>query len=623
MIAQIASTALPPHRSSPPVPPVFPVAPPDFIHAFNHSVGQLDISDGSARLLELLLSFDLPDPRNGKERKGFVWPSRSTLAENLNVTERTIRKRLRELRDAGILEDLTTGELRQLRNKGHTVPDAGRGGGWKINYDQLPDFQLNEEGGFHPARKGDSTQGGRIVPPPYTESGKTESRKENHHQSSVTSTTSDNDGGGDVSPLPPETEPSIPRSEESKELQIALLGWKVSRPIADRIVLQVTSEVIRQALTLLERNRALPREKRVIVNPPAWLCYTLTISDNPQLDEWERRIAAMEEESIAPAPTSWTVQIEELLPKEQETPTTAATAPIETPSIEATIALAALEVEIQEEAPADIAQVIEESFSQAEAETTPVDTCGKEDEAVPVFDVQVETDDQPGTTVSIDCGVKQIEIRYDHLPEVPPEETMNLYDPERSMPDSEPVETEVATPEPEATVQEDPNPNGAMTVSSVGVLDEPMSHDDKNCSHESLHMWEETQPGFTPSDQSEEKMLSPTPPHQPWHLNQADCERLWQEIQAQLEEEQQGIPLLDQVTLRWKGDGVVLQAPGRAIAWALENRVNRIQCLLQNLTGQALDLQVLADPGGGEREDPGPPSERAVPGPQTPFLAPF
>ena len=566
MIAQIASTALPPHRSSPPVPPVFPVAPPDFIHAFNHSVGQLDISDGSARLLELLLSFDLPDPRNGKERKGFVWPSRSTLAENLNVTERTIRKRLRELRDAGILEDLTTGELRQLRNKGHTVPDAGRGGGWKINYDQLPDFQLNEEGGFHPARKGDSTQGGRIVPPPYTESGKTESRKENHHQSSVTSTTSDNDGGGDVSPLPPETEPSIPRSEESKELQIALLGWKVSRPIADRIVLQVTSEVIRQALTLLERNRALPREKRVIVNPPAWLCYTLTISDNPQLDEWERRIAAMEEESIAPAPTSWTVVIEELLPKERKS--------------------ALVEPEpIEDENPQEVAQLIEASFSQAEAKAAPAhmkgDTCGKEDEDVPVFDVQVGTEDQPGTTASFFAGVKT--IRCGSF-EILPEDGMNIHDPERTMPDPEPVEAvmelettaqlENTTPEDELTVLDDPNASCVATDSSVP--------DTATCS----------QPGTTPSDQSEEKMLSPTQPHQPLHLNQADCDQLWRQVQNQLEVEGQGSPLLNKVTLRWTENGVEFSAPSPAISWALGNRADLIQCLLQRLTGRSLRVEV-------------------------------
>ena len=69
------------------------------------------------------------------------------------------------------------------------------------------------------------------------------------------------------------------------------------------------------------------------------------------------------------------------------------------------------------------------------------------------------------------------------------------------------------------------------------------------------------------------------------------------EVQNQLEGEQQHLPLLDQVTLRWKGDHMELQSPERAIAWALENRADRIQNLLQTLTGKALRVEVRAGPG--------------------------
>ena len=561
MAAQIASTALPPNHSSPPVPPVFPMAHPDFIHAFNRSVGQLDLSDGSVRLLELLLSYDLPDPKNGQQRKEFIWPSRATLAEELNVTERTVSKRLSELRNAGIIEDMTGGEIAHLRRQGFDVPGPGRGSVWRIHYNKLPDFQLSEEAGFYPGEKGAS--------PPYTESGKPNGPTQHHQESKDVATVlsiADDDGGDASSPSPPETEPSIPRSEESKELQTDLLKWKVSKPIVDRIVASVAPETVQWALALLDRNQVLPRDGRVIVNPPAWLCYVLTVLDDPNLAEWERRIAAMEEESIAPAPTSWTVQIEELLPKEQEPPPPTVPAPIETPPVEATVAPAALEVEIQEEAPADIAQAIEASFAEAEG-------------AAPVFDVQVGTEDQPGTTASFFAGVKTIELRYGSL-EIPPEHEMNIID-ERTMPTPEPV--------PEGTEED--------RVEEVETMEEvSLSHEETNetCSDENGHIGEETLPPSAQSDQPVDEMLIPTQPHRPWHLNQADCDKLWQEIQAQLEGEQQHLPLLDQVTLRWKDDHVELQSPERAISWALENRADLIQSYLRRLTGRALRVEVQA-----------------------------
>ena len=211
MAAQIVSTALPPHRSSPPVPPVIPVANPDFIHSFNRAVAPLDLSDGAIRLLELLLSYDLPDPKNGQERKGFVWPSRATLAAELNVSERTVTKRLSELRNAGIIEPLDAAEMAHLRRQGYNVPGPGRGSVWVVHYDQLPDFQFSEETGFQPEERGASTQGGRIVPP-SPESGKDNTLNQHQEESkeAATSESGDDDELASLSSEPePEPEPEI------------------------------------------------------------------------------------------------------------------------------------------------------------------------------------------------------------------------------------------------------------------------------------------------------------------------------------------------------------------------------------------------------------------------------
>ena len=93
-MTQIVSSALPPHHAFSPIPEGTPLSAPDFLHLFNRSVGQLDLKDGAIRLLELLLSYDLPDPRNGQERKGFVWPSRKTGAVRIRVKNTHFPRRL-------------------------------------------------------------------------------------------------------------------------------------------------------------------------------------------------------------------------------------------------------------------------------------------------------------------------------------------------------------------------------------------------------------------------------------------------------------------------------------------------------------------------------------------------
>ena len=582
----MAATASPLIHSDAGTPGWTSLPPPGFLHPFNRAMNELDLTDGEIRLLELMLSFDLPDPRHGGARKGIVWPGRKSLAENLGIKERTLRKRLAGLKAAGIIQDLSPAELRQLRNQGFDVPHDARRGAWRINYHLLPDLQVTQEESGPDDQPDRATKTGTNVPPPlYTQSENPKDPKQHQESKETTTATDTIHGGDDDSFSPPsEEEPFNNNSKKNIELQTALLGWKVSKPIANRIITRVTQETIHQALSLLQRNQALPRNQRIIINPPGWLCYTLTILDDPQLEAWEQRIAAAEEEISSSMPTTRTVVIEELLPKEQENPAAAPAAPIEPPQVEA--AAAPSTPEPVEDAPEDVRKLIQQSFDEAEAHAAPAhmkgNTFGKSDQSAPTFDIQVATADDPGTSASVHCGVKSIEHHYDRLPEVPVDDV--FIDPERTMPNPE--------PHPEVPEEDEPEDN----VAALGRVSDSPEKNTETCSHESGHIWEETQPGSTPSDQSEEQMISPTQPHQPWHLDQADCDQLWRKVQNQLEGEQQHLPFLYQVTLNWKGDHVELQSPQRAIAWALENRVDRIQSLLQRLTGHEIEIEVTSGP---------------------------
>jgi hypothetical protein len=64
----------------------------------------------------------------------------------------------------------------------------------------------------------------------------------------------------------------------------------------------------------------------------------------------------------------------------------------------------------------------------------------------------------------------------------------------------------------------------------------------------------------------------------------------------------QGLPLLQQVSLRWQENTAVLLAPGPALTWALENRKDRLQAFLQHYTGQPVGVEVRLAPGGTLRE---------------------
>ena len=541
MAAQIVSTAIPPHQAAPPVPPAFPMAEPSFVHSFCRATASLDLDDGTLRLLELMMSFDLPDPRADGARKGIIWPSREKLAELLGIAPRTLRKRLASLKAAGIIEDLTAAELRQLRSQGFDVPSDARRGAWRIHYHLLPDL-LEEEVGreYSPDRAANT---GTIVPPPYTESGHP-NRPSQHQESNdpaIVAQKTPAADGGEVTPPIPEPEP---------EIQTQLREWKVSKPIADRIASQVNLDLINQAIRLLERNQALPRERRVITNPAGWLYYCLMVLDEPQFETWQERITAAEEETIAPAPTTRTVQIPELMPQEPK-PVPAKPEPVE------------------DEAPTNIAQTIERSFQEAEAEAAPAHMkgypCGKKPQDAPVFEVQVETDDQPGTVASIDCGVKQIEHRYDRLPEVPVDDV--FIDPERTMPASEPS-PEVLDDDPVDNLGEERETSTAQDRDGPAHMKGPEYGKEATRSDERLHIWEDTssQPDTT------------------------DCEKLWRQVLEQLGEEH--LPLLDKVVCRWGEGRIVLHVPGKAVAWSLENRRGRIREILHGLTGQLLNVEV-------------------------------
>jgi len=327
-----------------------------------------------------------------------------TLAENLGVSERTVTKRLGELRKAGIIEALDTREVAHLRRQGYDVPGPGRGSVWRIRYDKLPDFQLSEEAGFHPEEKGASTQGGRILQPPL------ESRKGNgprQHQESNEPATNTGDevngGGGEVS-APPSPEPEIQNLLEQN-----LLEWKVSKPQAQRLASLVDADLIHQALNLLERNQALPRDKRIIRNPGGWIYYSLMILDDPALPEWERRIAAAEEDIRAPEPTTYVVTLPELAPPP---PPAVIGAPDET------------EESVEDlESPEEIAAAIEQSFAEAEGQ------------AAPSFDVACGTEKEPGTVASIEAGKKQMALNYGRSPEAP---EGDIISDERTMPNPGP-----------------------------------------------------------------------------------------------------------------------------------------------------------------------------------------
>jgi len=473
----------------------------DFIHHFNRVVNQFDLTDGAVRLLELLLSYDLPDPRNGQQRKGFCWPSRSTLAEELGCSDRTLRRRLSELRAAGVIADLDASEVRQLRALGYDLPDAATSG-WSICYDQFP-MDVDEVG----------QRGGQNWPVPH---GPPESGKEPDNTTpEYKDTAAPVDNGGD------DKAPPIPEPEPEPEIHVQkLLKWKVSRPQAQRIATQVDTDIIDQAIHLLKRNQALPCDQRVIHNPGGWCNYVLQILDDPALEAWEARIAAAED-TITASPTSRTVTIPELVPQEAKP--------------------ASLEP-VEDDDPVEVAQIIKASFLEAEAQTAPT------------FDVTVGADGQSSTVTSIEAGKRQVELRYDRSPEAL--EGDIIID-ERTMPDQEP-HPEVA--EKNGPVEDEDDP-----AANVGERHEvSLVQGERAPEHMSGHI------GEVPSPQ----------------LDQADCEWVWQQVQDQLEEAGQWLPLLDKVVVQRHAHTVELWASSPAVAWSLINRQERIEEVIRDVTGQ-------------------------------------
>jgi 5-methylcytosine-specific restriction endonuclease McrA len=119
---------------------------PGFIKRFHQAANRLNggrgVSHEEKLLLELLLSYDHPDPKFGGQRKGYVWPHRQTLGEYLKIGDRALRKHLAGLRDAGVIRDMTTEEVRRFQELGCDLRDAGRGRGWKIDHEQLAGLGL-------------------------------------------------------------------------------------------------------------------------------------------------------------------------------------------------------------------------------------------------------------------------------------------------------------------------------------------------------------------------------------------------------------------------------------------------------------------------------------------------
>lgn len=65
-----------------------------------------------------------------------------------------------------------------------------------------------------------------------------------------------------------------------------------------------------------------------------------------------------------------------------------------------------------------------------------------------------------------------------------------------------------------------------------------------------------------------------------------DEEKLWEQVLSQLEAEGRASPVLENVTLRMEGNWAVLYAPGKAVAWSLEHRQDRIEGTLHEILGR-------------------------------------
>jgi hypothetical protein len=230
-----------------------------------------------------------------------------------------------------------------------------------------------------------------------------------------------------------------------------------------------------------------------------------------------------------------------------------------------------------EEVNPEEAAAVQEQIAQSLAEAERAERDAGRPVAAPAFIVEVETLDHPGTVAAVYGGKKQIVRRYDRLPEVPPEGEMNVFDPERTLrvenPPSDPL-----------GVSGSQGPQSAIRNPQSAILEgEPDSGDPD---------LPETEAGLAGDPEAptvEEGSADPPP------LDEVESKRLWQQVQEGLEEDGWGSPLLGQACLQWEGPAALLRAPV-AVSWAIERRQERIQALLQHLTGRKIAIQVRGGP---------------------------
>jgi hypothetical protein len=104
---------------------------------------KLGLNSGQFEVLCALVRHDCPDPRNGGQRKGVVWPSPSNgLRDLTGLSERNLRRLLDQLDSLGAITILNPEEVRGGRGKVIY---------WQINYEEL-DWKVNPDNlsGFVP-----------------------------------------------------------------------------------------------------------------------------------------------------------------------------------------------------------------------------------------------------------------------------------------------------------------------------------------------------------------------------------------------------------------------------------------------------------------------------------------
>ncbi len=531
-----------------------------------------DLSWGEMGVLGCLIRHDCPDPRNGGNRKGEVWPSPSNgLQEMTGKDRKVLRLILKSLEQKGLITCLTPERSQGGRGQVHH---------WQINYQALGwKFSERKLVQITPVSSQKLVQ---ITP------GIWESESESRNLPPPSPPPSSQPLSSPLAPSHLEEEEFSFLSPDERtclqRLQVSPSLWRRVRQSEPGLVqaalqhlLSRKEDILSTGHSLEERfgglltGRFVPSPEREIPAqeeeaPVCWyLCQTcgitytgehlcaLTGKEEPQGAEEQRNRGAEEQGSTRIAdPSSLISHPSSLIPRRVE--------------------------EVDPEEAAEVREQAERSLAEAERSEREAGRTL----AAPAFTVEVETPDHPGTVASVYGGKKQIVRRYDRLPEVPPEEAMNVFDPERTLRVEEPVEE---TPEEEDLLaglperEETTSPPEGLDRSSATEADLPSAGEAKP---------EEDLPAVT----SESEVT----PSRGGSGKERNHEEFWQQVLIRLEQEEQGLPLLNLVSLRWEGEKAVLLAPRIAVAWALQSQAERIQAHLRYLTGQEVAVQVRAGP---------------------------